>query len=141
MAEIYQVFFGSPISTPYNGKNAPKFQELCRIFAQCQFKVLVPSQAASSLSRRSVTCFGDSSRSKECPEAKSSNVVLFDSPAAGALTNREGKCPKGALFHRTDEGAPGREAARRRLALRNQTRWVPGIGFQRRNECAPGLTQ
>jgi hypothetical protein len=59
----------------------------------------------SSLNPRSATCFGGSKTSKECPEAKSSNVRSFGSLVAGALTNREGKCPKDALFHRTDAGA------------------------------------
>jgi hypothetical protein len=30
----------------------------------------------------------------------------FGSLVAGIMTKREGKCPKGALIHRTDEGAP-----------------------------------
>jgi hypothetical protein len=54
--------------------------------------------------------------SKECPGAKSSNERSFSSLGARILTNREGKYPKGTFFHRTDEGAPGREAAGRRLA-------------------------
>src|SRR5262249_10147058 len=89
----------------------------------------------------SATCFGGLKTLKECPEAKSSNERSFGSPAAGVSTDREGKCPKHALFHRTDEGAPGPGAAGRRLALRNQIRRLSGLGLQRRQRCAPGLTQ
>ncbi len=46
---------------------------------------------------------------------KSSNERSFGSLVAGVLTNREGNCPEEALFHRTDEGAPGPEIANGRL--------------------------
>jgi bifunctional non-homologous end joining protein LigD len=42
-------------------------------------------------------------------------VRSFGSLAAGVSTNREGKCSKDALFHRTDEGTPGREACPRAI--------------------------
>jgi hypothetical protein len=47
--------------------------------------------------------------------------VIFDKrfqKATGlVLTNREGKCQKDALFHRTDAGAPGRGTPRGRLVV------------------------
>jgi len=92
----------------------------------------------SSLSLRSATCFGGSKTSKECPEA---NVRSFGSPAAEVLSTHETNQRQATIFHRTDAGAPSREAPRRRLVVRGQARRLPSTSLQGRQRCATYLAQ
>src|SRR6516162_9134655 len=72
---------------------------------------------------------------------KGNPKLLFNYRRHQRYSFSESRHSKRLLFHRTDEGTPGRETTGRRLALRNQTRWLSGTGLQRRQGCTPSLPQ